>query len=225
MTTQGSGSGTGAGFQTPFDSNSPFTVTCFIVQQLLAELDVMRPVQVTAVHPGAGGPPGAAGTVDVQLLVSSIDGSGNTTPAGKVSGLPYFRVQAGAWAIVADPVVGDYGFLIAASQDISHLVAALTAGRSVQAGSVTPGSWRRMSVADGIYVGGCLNKAPTQYLWLKPDGTAVLKDGKGNTITTSAGGVNITDCNTPANQIQMTAGQINLVTTVFKVNGVAVTVP
>jgi hypothetical protein len=214
--TQTSQSGTiGAGQQTPFDGNSDSSVTMFIAKQLIAQLEIMIPVQVHTVHAGSGSPP-TAGTVDVQLLVSLLDGSGNQVKQGIVYGVPYFRAQGGPWAIICDPAANDVGFLLSASRDISKL----SNGVSQQ---VIPGSNRQLSYSDGIYIGGVFNSNPTATIWLKSDGTFAITDKTGNSIVSSSLGMTLSDVN--SNKIQMQPGSVNVVTTSFNVNGVPVTVP
>jgi hypothetical protein len=205
----------GAGQQTPFDSTSEAAVSIFHARQIVAQMEGMIPVQIKTVHPGSGSPP-IAGTVDVQILVSILDGSGNQVKQGIVYGLPYFRIQGGPWAIVCDPVAGDVGFIVCATRDISNL----TNGATKQ---VMPGSNRQNSYSDGIYIGGAFNSAPKSSIWLKPDGTFAIKDQAGNQIVSTLAGMTLSDVN--ANQIQMTVGAVNVVTTAFQVNGVPVTVP
>ena len=207
----------GAGFFTIADANDEFSVTAFIVRQMIKRLDVMKLVQVTAVHGGGIAMPP---TVDAQLLVSQLDGNGNKVDNGVVYGLPCFRNQAGPWAIVADPVVGDIGWVVCSDRDISNVKAAALSGGNPQ---TTPGSRRNYSVSDGVYVGGCLNAAPTGYLWLKSDGTFQMVDAKGNSIVTAATGMTLADLF--GNEIQMKTGVVNIVTLSFEVNGVPVTVP
>ena len=173
----------GAGQQQPEDSNSDISVIVFAVRQLMAQMEIMMPVQVKAVHPGSGSPP-VAGTVDVELLVSLIDGSGNATAQGIVYGLPYFRMQGGPWAIIIDPAVGDFGFIVAASRDISNV--------AKNPGQQIPGSYRQYSYSDGIYVGGCLNEVPEATLWMKSDGTWVITDKPGNVMQSSSIGIAVT---------------------------------
>ena len=204
----------GAGQQDPLDANSEFSVVAFIVRQMMALMETMTPVQVVSVMPGSGSPP-AAGTVDVQILVSQVDGANNVSKPGIVHGLPYHRVQGGAWAVVCDPAVNDFGFIIAASRDTSNV--------NKNPGIQVPGSFRKYSYSDGIYVGGCLNAVPKATFWLKPDGTFNLTDQSGNKIVSSTTGMTLTDVN--GNQIQMKAGVVNVVTGAFQVNGVPVTVP
>jgi hypothetical protein len=174
----------GASQQGPNDASSDFSKSAFLVRQMIAQMiDTMSPAQVTAVHPGSGSPP-AAGTVDVQLLVSQIDGNGNVVQQGTVYGIPYFRLQGGAWAVVVDPAVGDFGYVIAASRDISSVVK--------NPGIQAPGSQRKYNFADGIFVGGALNTVPTATVWLKSDGTVVITDQNQNVIETTSDGITLT---------------------------------
>lgn len=226
-----SGSGSfGYGQQEPNDSSDQFAAIAFLVRQMIARLDTMKIVQVKAVHGGAGAIE-AAGTVDVLPLVNQVDGSGNATPHGTVYGVPWWRLQGGSSAVVCDPEVGDIGFVSVADRDVS----AVKATRKQS----NPGSFRRYNVADGVYVGGCLNVAPDQYLVFTAAGARlidrngnsvamssagmVLTDSHGNVISTAAGGMVLTDVN--GNQIQMKPGIVNVVTGSFQVNGVPVVVP
>ena len=93
-----------------------------------------------------------AGTVNVQPLVNMIDGAGNATPHGVINGLPYYRLQAGNTAIIADPIAGDLGLAIFCQRDISSV--------KVNKAVSNPGSFRKFDPADGIYLGGLLNPVP-----------------------------------------------------------------
>jgi hypothetical protein len=173
----------GAGQQEPLDSNSDWYAISFMIAQKMAELEVMMPVQVVAVNPGSGSPP-AAGTVDVQLLVSLLDGAGNAVQQGIVHGVPYFRLQGGAWAVVIDPAANDFGYVVSASRDITAVKA--------KPGIQNPGSLRKHSYSDGVYVGGILNAVPAGRVWLKPDGTWSLTDKPGNVLQGDANGITAT---------------------------------
>lgn len=155
----------GAGQATPNDSAALPNQIAFAVQRMLARLDVMKPVRVVAVSPGEGSPPGP-GTVDVQPLVSQIDGDGNAVEQGTVYGIPVARAQGGPWTIVCDPAVGDFGYVVCADRDMSRVAAA--------PGVAPPGSNRRFSVSDGVYCGAMLNPVGDSYLWLRSDGTFKL---------------------------------------------------
>jgi hypothetical protein len=206
----------GYGSQFPDDSNTDSTGISFIVRALLSRIDTMKVVQVKGVHPGQGTPP-APGTVDVQPLVNQIDFANppNATPHGIVYGLPFIRWQGGMWAVINDPAINDIGIIICADRDISTV-------KNTKA-QANPGSFRRLNVADGVYLGGILNATPAATFWLKPDGTMVIADINGNTIATTATGMTLLDVN--ANQIQMLPGVVNIVTASFQVNGTPVTIP
>jgi hypothetical protein len=173
----------GYGQLSPTDTATEFSAIAFIVRQAVRKINTLLVVKVTAVHPGAGL---AAGTVDVQPLVSLLDGAGNASQHGIVFGLPYLRFQAGTTAIIMDPVVGDIGFIICSDHDISSVKSSKKAA--------TPGSQRRFSIADGIYVGGILNGAPTQYIKAAPTGLT-LTDANGNTISTGPAGITLSGTN------------------------------
>lgn len=177
----------GAGQQTPFDGNSDVAATLFLIRQMMATMDTMKLVRVKAVT-GGGGSVARAGTVDVELLVSDVDGQGNAVPAGTVYGIPWFRMQGGVGAIICDPVVGDIGYIVCADRDISGVKAAANVGNDP---ATTPGSFRKYNAADGVYVGGCLNGAPTQYLAFSDDGI-IVRDKHGNVVQTAASGITIT---------------------------------
>lgn len=170
----------GAGQQTPNDSASEANVFAFAVERLLARLDTMKPVRVVAVHPGEGSPPGPA-TVDVQPLVSQLDGNGNAVDQGTVYGIPVARTQGGPWTIICDPAVDQFGYVVAADRDISAVVA--------QPGLAPPGSpGRRFSISDGVFVGAVLNPVGDSYLWLREDGSFKLAAAGGFVLETDASG-------------------------------------
>lgn len=171
----------GYGELQPSDFSSDTNMFLFMCRAMISKLELMKLVKVVAVSPGQGSPP-AAGTVSVQPLVSQIDFNGYPVKHGVVNGLPYWRFQFGPWAIVADPAVGDVGYVICADRDSS--LALKNPGQQVN-----PGSRRRYSLSDGLYVGGVANPVADGYFWLKPDGTLQFKDKPGNQLQTSAAGI------------------------------------
>lgn len=180
---------TGYGQQDPLTSNSEYSVMTFVIRQMMAKLDTMKPVKVIKVT-GGGGAIAAAGTVDVQPLVSQIDGGGNATQHGVVYGIPWFRLQGGKSAVIVDPEVGDIGFVICADRDISGVKGAIAAGKEPM---TTPGSRRKYNIADGIYVGGALAKdAPERYFAFTSDGIKV-RDKNGNELVLNADGIKASD--------------------------------
>lgn len=207
----GDAAGFGYGHEIPNDSSDLPNAIQFVCQQLIARISTTKLVQVKAV---TGGGLAAGGTVDVLPLVSQIDGNGYGTPHGVVPGLPWSRVQGGKNAIICDPQVGDLGYVVASDRDISKVKASGAAA--------LPGSRRRFDIADGIYAGGCLNVAPNQYLIFTTDGIRLV-DLNGNSISMGPTGMTYADVN--GNQFIMAAGFVNIVTPVFQVNGVPITVP
>lgn len=171
----------GAGQQTPFDPNSDLSTIQFIVRQMLERMDTMKLVKVVAVT-GGGGAIAKAGTVDVQPLVSQIDGSGNAIEHGTIHKIPWWRVQGGTGGIISDPKVGDVGYVIVADRDSSSVKGA---------DLVTPGSRRTHDIADGVYVGALFSEAPEQYIAFSDDGMTIT-DKFGNKIEMTSTGVKIT---------------------------------
>ena len=105
------------------------------------------------------------GTVDVQPMVAQVDGAGNAVPHGTVHGLPVWQLQGGVSGVIITPAVGDIGLAIFTATDISGVKRAKA--------PTTPGSARRFDWADGIYLGGCLNAPPTQFVKLDDDGVTI----------------------------------------------------
>jgi hypothetical protein len=151
------------GFQQPSSGSSEHNATDFIVRMILGQLATATVVRVEAVDT-------AAGTVDVLPLVKQVNGIGDAYDHGVIYGLPYVRIQGGVNAIILDPAAGDLGLAVFANRDIS----AVKANRAPS----PPGSARVMDWADGVYVGGILNAAPTQYVELTTAGVRVLSPTK-----------------------------------------------
>lgn len=152
----------------PLEAGSgDYNSQAFLVASLLAKQQTSAVVQVKAVR---GGGMDAVGFVDVQPMVAQIDGAGNTTPHGTVHNLPFFRLQGGANAIILDPQPGDIGLAVFASRDISAV-------KSTRA-PAQPGSRRRFDMADGLYIGGFLNGAPTQVIAFTAEGISVTSPTK-----------------------------------------------
>jgi hypothetical protein len=186
------------GQQRPNDTNDETAVAMFLARQLISEMSTMKLVKVTKVTGGGEGEP--AGTVEVQPLVSQIDGNGYGTEHGIVPDIPWSRIQGGSNAIICDPQVDDIGYVVVSDRDISKVKATRAAA--------LPGSRRQYDLADGVYVGGCLNVAPEQYLVFTANGIRIvdkngtslalesggfaLTDSHGNVISTGAGGITIT---------------------------------
>lgn len=164
------------------DGSSEYNLLRFLIRQELALVRTGIPVKVIAVHGGGLGP---APTVDVQPLVNQIDGQGNQTPHEVVYGIPVARVQGGGNAIINDPKVGDVGHMVCSDRDTSSL-------RANEGAQSNPGSFRRHSMADGVYHGAMLNPAtPDQGIQWTDTGFRVF-DKNGNVMEMTSGSVTIT---------------------------------
>lgn len=142
------------GTQDPESRANEFNAVEFVITQLLSKRNYTTLVQVMAVR--SAGEVAPVGFVDVQIMLNQIDAAGNSMPHGIVNNVPYFRLQGGANAVIIDPQVGDIGMATFADRDISSVKAT----RAIS----NPGSKRRADIADGLYTGGFLNAAPTQYI-------------------------------------------------------------
>lgn len=162
----------GFGQQSPSDSAGGFNSATFIIWQQLAKVSTTKVVQVKAVDK-------TAKTVDVQPMVNELDGQGNSTPWGTILGVPYVVLQNGKNAVLSDPAVDDIGLMMCADSDISSVKSAKAIAN--------PGSGRQFDVADGIYLGGILNKDPEQWIKFTDDGME-WHDKNSNVLTSGAAG-------------------------------------
>lgn len=182
--------GFGYGQIGPDDFSNDMAVTAAIVRQMVAQLDIMKLVQVVAVH---GGGVAVAGTVDVVPLVNQVDGEFNAVPHGTVYGIPWSRVQGGTSAVICDPVANDIGYVVCADRDGSSVATrnGMLNGSSLLSTGINPGSRRKYHVSDGIYCGGAFNITPTQFVQFTIDGIRIV-DVNGNSVTMSATGITLT---------------------------------
>jgi Phage protein Gp138 N-terminal domain len=175
------------------DLGTYYNATAFMVDQIAAGKAFIGLVIVQSVAPGGVGP---VGTVSVQPMVNLVDGLGNQTPHGTIFGLPYFRLQGGASAVIMDPSVGDIGVAIFCDRDISAVKAT---------GQVSgPGSRRQNDWADGLYIGGFLNGAPSTFIDLTGGNIAITTPG---TLTISASNITLDASGNLAVKGDVTAGQ------------------
>lgn len=138
----------------------------YIVESILSRLQTVTLVKVVAVKGGGLSP---VGMVDVQPLVSQIDGSGGVIPHGVIFNVPYMRLQGGSNAVIIDPQAGDIGMCGFCSRDISSV----KANKSASA----PQSKRRFDYSDGLYFGGFLNGTPSQYIMFSGGGIKLFSPG------------------------------------------------
>ena len=134
--------------------------------------------EVVAFHAGSEGKPGS---VDVHPMIHQQDAAGRPFPHGTIHDIPYFRLQAGASALIIDPQPGDIGFLLVSGRDQTGVVATGKAS--------PPGSFRHFDLSDCVYLGGFLNPAPTQFIEFTDQGIKIVATGP---ITIKAETVHLT---------------------------------
>ena len=140
-----------------------------LIGNLIGKIQTITLVQVVSVNASGVG---VVGSVDVQPLVSQIDGAGNLYKMPILKNVPYFRLQGGNNAVIIDPEIGDIGLCAFASRDISSV----KRNKSVSA----PASRRQYNISDGLYIGGFLNGPPSQYVHFKKNGIDIVATGEVN---------------------------------------------
>lgn len=156
------------GFREAATSGTQYTAMAFLIAQQLAKVRIATIVRVLAVSNAGGVEP--VGSVDVQPLVQQTDGDGNITALPPVYGVPYMRMQGGTNAVILDPQAGDLGIALFGDRDLSAVVATKDAA--------APGSNRRNSLADALYIGGLLNGTPVQYVRFNAEGIELVSPTK-----------------------------------------------
>lgn len=184
-----------AGFAEPADMASDFTAMKFMIDQAINQTWTAHPVKVVGVTGGAGAL-AVAGTVDILPLVNQIDGAGTPTPHGTIFGVQYLRAQGGLMGVILDPAIGDIGWAVFASHDISSVVK--------NKGQANPGSRRRFSPSDALYLGGLLNSLVTTFIQFM-SGNINITTPSGKTITVTGGTVNVV-----ATHVTVTSNDVNL---------------
>ncbi|MFW5410794.1 Gp138 family membrane-puncturing spike protein [Pectobacterium brasiliense] len=104
--------------------------------------------------------------VSVKPMVDGFTGIGDRIPNSVISGVPVWRLQRGASAVIMPPVEGDIGLIAICDRDISSVKATKE--------SALPGSNRTHSYSDAIYLGGVLNAEPSQYVKFANDGIDIV---------------------------------------------------
>jgi len=202
------GTTSGTGYMLPPDTNSDYNRVLFQAKRMVAKMRTMLPVRVVKVYAQDGkttakrGDVAGAGFVDVQPVVSQIDGGNVKQDHVTIYHIPYTRVYGGDFAIICDPVVNDIGYIHCADRDISTFKDQVKQG-STQ--TVTPGSQRRNSMSDSLYIGGVLNNAPKQYITATDKGITIV-DKNNNKIELTSSGITIT----PANNTVKVSGNLQV---------------
>lgn len=164
------------------DSASDYNQHARQIMQMLAYVRTAVLVRISAVEvPNDGIAP--VGNVDAVPLVNQMDGGGNCFPHGTIFSLPYFRCQGGVNAVILDPKVGDVGVAVICDRDISSAKA--------NKGTANPGSRRRHSLADGLYIGGFLNGKPTCRVHIKDESISMTPDDGMTSMTLTPGKIKL----------------------------------
>lgn len=108
----------------------------------------------------------AGEVVSVTPMVDGFTGGGDRIPNQPIHGVPVWRLQRGASAVMMPPVAGDIGLIAICDRDIS----AVKQTRE----PALPGSNRTHSYSDAIYLGGALNGDPVQYVKFANDGIDIV---------------------------------------------------
>ncbi|HGG8717271.1 TPA: Gp138 family membrane-puncturing spike protein [Enterobacter asburiae] len=120
--------------------------------------------------------------VSVKPMVEGFTGGGDLIPNSAIHGVPVWRLQRGASAVIMPPVEGDIGLIAICDRDI-------TAVKKTKQ-SALPGSNRTHSYSDAIYLGGVLNSEPSQYVKFANDGIDIVSplvvQVNGNTVIVNA---------------------------------------
>lgn len=120
--------------------------------------------------------------VSVKPMVQGFTGGGDIIPNSAIHGVPVWRLQRGASAVIMPPVEGDIGLIAICDRDI-------TAVKKTKQ-SALPGSNRTHSYSDAIYLGGVLNAEPSQYVKFANDGIDIVSplvvQINGNTVVVNA---------------------------------------
>ena len=147
----------------PADYSSEIERLKAIINNSLSGLRTAMPVKIISVSNNGGLSP--IGTVNVQPMVSMLDGSGNAWPHGIIYTVPYMRIQGGANGIILDPAIGDIGIATVCDRDISTVQ---------NTGKVSaPGSLRKNDMSDMVYLMTIIGAAPTQYIQFNSAGITI----------------------------------------------------
>ena len=147
--------------------NSQYNALSFMIQQAIREqVNTCIICKVVGVSDGY---------VDVLPMVTQVSGKDEAIAPTTLYKLPYMRYHAGVAAVILNPVVGDIGLAVFAGKDCSNV----KVGTSEP---VPPASFRDNSMANGFFIGGFLNQAPSVFIELTQGGAVNI---------TAPGGVNI----------------------------------
>lgn len=143
----------------PQDGGTDANVQAFMMQQMLMSNAFITLAVVDEVSEDGD-------IVSVKPMIDGFTGSGDRIPKTIIYGVPVWRLQRGASAVIMTPVAGDIGLIAICDRDISGVKATRE--------SSLPGSNRTHNYADAIYLGGVLNADPSQYVRFANDGIDIV---------------------------------------------------
>lgn len=159
----------------PQDTATDANSQQFLMHQFLMGKSFITLALVTSVNDSGE-------VVSVKPMVEGFTGGGDLIPNSVIHGVPVWRLQRGASAVIMPPVVGDIGLIAICDRDI-------TAVKKTKQ-SALPGSNRTHSYSDAIYLGGVLNAEPSQYVKFANDGIDIVSplvvQVNGNTVIVNA---------------------------------------
>lgn len=151
----------------------------FVINQILARFRTVALVQVVSCSNDGGLSPW--GTVVATPVINMVNGIGQAQNYSPIYNMPYIRIQGGTDAIIIDPQPGDYGLALICDRDISS-PKNITILPTTVPNSYNPSTSRVASLADGVYLGGCLNGIPLR---------TIQFDGLGNIVMTAPAAIKI----------------------------------
>lgn len=143
----------------PQDGGTDANAQAFMMQQMLMSNAFITLAMVDEVSEDGD-------IVSVKPMIDGFTGSGDRIPKTIIYGVPVWRLQRGASAVIMTPVAGDIGLIAICDRDISGVKATRE--------SSLPGSNRTHNYADAIYLGGVLNADPSQYVRFANDGIDIV---------------------------------------------------
>lgn len=170
------------------DAASEVGLMEYIINAALSGLRTAIPVQVISVSNNGGLSP--IGTVNLQPLISAVDGSGNLWPHGVITNVPYMRIQGGANGIILDPQINDIGIATVCDRDLSTVQNVGVKINPTTGHNFTsaPGSTRKNDMSDMVYLMTIIGAAPTQYVQFNSTGITITSP---TTVTINATDIKI----------------------------------
>lgn len=180
----------------PVSGSSEYNKFQFAMRRYMANIRTIQLAQVISCTNNGGLSP--VGTVKIQLLLNQTDAAGNVTALPIIFNVPYVRIQGGSNAVIIDPAPGDIGMVGFGDRDLSAIIASKAQS--------APGSNRRFSLSDALWIGGMLNGTPTQYVQFSSSGINVTSPTK---IVLTAPQIELAGATTIDNTLHVKQAQTN----------------